>query len=161
MSEPSSRFHDLFATFLGAFAAVVLLSSPWNVDTSGPDPFYKGPLIFPLLTLSLMLLASLPAVWRLMRPPEGASWQLDGSGPPIKTGVVLCFLVAFLFGLVFVGLEVSSWGFLFVSLYFLGHRTALKLTLIPLIVTGLVVLIFKHFLGVFFPTPHLVDLFTG
>lgn len=159
--EPSSRIHDLFATFLGGAAALVLLSYRWQVDTTGPDPFYKGPLIFPLLVLSLMILASLPAAWRLVRPPDGASWRLDGDGAPIKTAVVLGFLVTYLFGLVLLGLELSIWSFLIISLYYLGHRTPLKLILIPLIVTGLMVLIFKHFLGVFFPTPLLLDWFTG
>jgi hypothetical protein len=160
-TEPSSRVHDLLATFLGGAAAFLLLSSRWQVDTTGPDPFYKGPLIFPLLVLSLMILASLPAAWRLAKPPEGASWRLEGAGVPIKTAVVLGFLIAYLFGLVIFGLELSSWAFLFISLYYLGHRTPLKLILIPLIVTGLVVLIFKHLLDVFFPTPLLIDWFTG
>jgi hypothetical protein len=126
------------------------------VDTTGPDPFYKGPLIFPLVVLSMMILASVPAAWRLARPPEDACWQLDGAGVPLKTAVVLCFLIAYLFGLTLIGLEISSWAFLSISLYFLGHKRPLKLILIPLIMTGLVVLIFKHLLGVFFPTPLLI-----
>jgi len=151
--------HDLFAALLGAAAAAVLISTPWQVDTSGPDPFYKGPLIFPLLVLVLMIVASLPAVWRLLNPPPGAGWHLDGAGVPVKTAVVLGLLVTYLFGLRLVGLEFSSWAFLFVSLVFLGHRSPLQLILIPLIVTGLVVVIFKHVLGVFFPTPLLLDWF--
>jgi hypothetical protein len=157
--DQSSRTHDLFATLLGAFAAIVLLSAHWQVDTSGPDPFYKGPLIFPLLALSLMILASLPAVWRLVKPPPNASWRLDGDGIPQKPTVVLGFLIVFLCGLVFLGLELSSWGFLLIVLYYLGHRTLQTLILVPLIVTGLVVLIFKYFLDVFFPSPLLVDFF--
>jgi hypothetical protein len=43
-----------FGTFLGLLAMGLLLSSPWQVDTSGPDPFYKGPLLFPLMVLSLI-----------------------------------------------------------------------------------------------------------
>ena len=163
MAEPGeseSRFHDLFATFLGAGAAAVLLSSPWQVDTTGPDSFYKGPLIFPLLVLSLMILASLPAAWRLAKPVPGASWHLDGQGAPVKTLVVLAGLVAYLFGLRFLGLEFSSWAFLFCTLHYLGHRTPIRLILIPLIITGLVVLVFKHFLEVFFPTPLLMEWFT-
>ncbi|MBN2122765.1 MAG: tripartite tricarboxylate transporter TctB family protein [Deltaproteobacteria bacterium] len=158
--EAESRFHDLFAVFLGAFAAGVLISTPWQVDTTGPDPFYKGPLIFPLLVLSLMALASLPAAWRLIKPPEGASWHLDGKGYPLKTTVVLGFLVAYLFGVRVFGLTFSSWAFLFVSLYYLKHRSPLKLILIPLIITGLVVITFKVFLEVFFPTPLLIDWFS-
>ncbi len=151
--DPDSRVHDLLAACLGAFAALMLLSTPVNVDTSGPDPFYKGPLIFPLIVLLLMVLASLPAVRRLARPPEGAAWHLDGAGFPKKTLVVLAFLVAYLFGLVVIGLEVSTLAFLVASLYYLGHRSPARLVLVPIIVTGLVVLIFKHLLDVFFPAP--------
>jgi hypothetical protein len=158
-TDQSSRLHDLFATFLGAFAAIVLVSIPWQVDTSGPDPFYKGPLIFPLLALSLMIIASLPAVWRLVKPSEGASWRLDGEGVSQKSTIVLGGLITFLVGLMFIGLECSSWGFLFTLLYYLGHRTPRTLILVPLIVTGLIVLIFKHVLGVFFPTPLIMDFF--
>ena len=154
----NSRWHDLLAASLGGLAAIVLISAPWQVDTSGPDPFYKGPLIFPLLALGLMVLASLPAVWRLIKPPEGASWQLDGAGIPLKTIVVLGFLILFPAGLVLIGLEASSWGFLFSLLYYLGYRKPRTLILVPLIVTGLLVLIFKYVLDVFFPTPLVMEL---
>lgn len=159
--NPVSRCHDLFAAFLGAGAALVLASAPWQVDTSGPEPFYKGPLIFPILVLSLMIVAALPAAWRLARPARNAAWQLDGGGWPIKTGVMLGMLVAFLIGMILLGLAVSSWGFLFFGLYYLGHRTPLQLILIPLVVSSLLVLIFKYLLGVFFPTPLLVNWFLG
>jgi hypothetical protein len=154
-----SRVHDLFSSFLGAFAAFCLITSPWNVDTEGPDPFYKGPLIFPIMVLSMMIIASLPACKRLISPPQGCSWRLDGEGYPRKTLVVLGFLIATLVGLNIVGLEASAISFLSISLFFLGHRTPAKLIILPLVMTGLIVLIFKHFLGVFFPTPLIVEWF--
>jgi ABC-type multidrug transport system permease subunit len=60
-------------------------------------------------------------------------------------------------GLGLIGLEVSAWLFLSITLYYLGHRGALKLVVLPLAITGLIVLIFKYFLGVFFPTPMIVE----
>ncbi len=45
MSQPlnqASRWHDLAAVCLGGLAAVFLISAPWQVDTSGPDPFTRG-----------------------------------------------------------------------------------------------------------------------
>jgi hypothetical protein len=152
-----SRFNDLFSAFLGAFAAITLITSPWNVDTEGPDPFYKGPLIFPVMVLSMMILASLPAWTRLISPPPNSSWRLDGKGFPKKTLVVLGLLIALLAGLGLIGLEVSAWLFLTITLYYLGHRGVLKLVVLPLVMAGLIVLIFKHFLGVFFPTPMVAD----
>ena len=156
-----SRFHYLFAAVLGAFAAVCLITSPWNVDTEGPDPFYKGPLIFPIMVLSMMILASLPACKRLIFPSHGSSWQLDGEGYPVKTLIVLGLLIAMLGGLNLIGLEVSAFAFLSVSLYLLGHRGPLKLIVLPLVMTGLIVLIFKHFLDVYFPTSLVAEWLWG
>ena len=160
MSHPpprESRIHDLLAVILGAFAALTLLSSPWNVDTEGPDPFYKGPLIFPILVLSMMILAALPACLRLIKPPEGSGWWLDGEGFPRKTLVVLILLAICLLGIEIIGLEVSALVFLAAGLRLAGHTGPVRLLLVPLIVTGLVFLVFKYFLDVFFPTPLLMD----
>lgn len=155
--KKQSRVHDLFSALLGSFAAFCLVTSPWNVDTEGPDPFYKGPLIFPVLVLSMMILASLPACGRLLSPPADSSWRLDGEGYPLKTLVVLGLLIAALFGLNLIGLEVSAWLFLSISLHYLGHRGFMKLLVLPVVITGLIYLVFKHFLGVFFPTPLIVE----
>lgn len=156
-TKEHSRFNDLFSAFLGGFAAFALITSPWNVDTEGPDPFYKGPLIFPIIVLSMMIMASLPAWRRLLSPPADSSWRLDGKGFPRKTLVVLALLIALLAGLGLIGLEVSSWLFLSITIYYLGHRGVLKLFVLPLVMTALIVLIFKYFLGVFFPTPLVVE----
>ena len=79
MSQNSdhSRSHDLFGALLGLGALAMLLVSPWQVDTTGPDPFYKGPLLFPLMILGMTLAASLPSMWRLIKPGVDASWHLD------------------------------------------------------------------------------------
>ncbi len=160
-TQNQSRVHDLFAASLGAFAAFCLITSPWNVDTEGPDPFYKGPLIFPIMVLSMMILASMPACKRLFSPAAGTTWQLDGEGFPRKTLVVLGLLIAMLAGLNWIGLEVSALAFLGTSLYLLGHRGPIKLIVLPLVMSGLIVLMFKYFLDVFFPTPLLVEWLWG
>ncbi|MGD2125846.1 MAG: tripartite tricarboxylate transporter TctB family protein [Desulfobacteraceae bacterium] len=160
-SEPESRLHDLFGAFLGALAAGLLISTPWQVDTTGPDPFYKGPLIYPLLVLSLMVLASLPSAWRLARPPERATWVLDEGKFPLKPSVVFVCLIGFLFGLVIIGLSASSLIFMVGTLYYVGHRRLSVIVLVPMIVTGLVFMVFKFFLDVYFPTPLLVEWLGG
>ncbi len=154
-----SRSHDLFALVLGALAAGVLISSPWQVDTSGPYPFYKGALIFPLLALGLMALASIPSALRMLKPPEGAGWRIDGEGPPAKTLLVFFLLVAFLAGIPLMGLEVSSVLFLGITLYYLGHRSPKVLISIPLILTGVNYILFKYLLDVYFPPPLLYEFF--
>ena len=158
---PDSRTHDLLAVIIGAFAALTLITSPWNVDTEGPDPFYKGPLIFPILVLSMMILASLPACVRMIRPPQEASWRLDGDGFPLKTLIVLVMLALSLYGIRLIGVEVSALAFLMIGLRLAGHKGPVRLVLVPLIVTGVVVLVFKHFLGVWFPTPLVLEWLGG
>jgi hypothetical protein len=156
-SFEKSRIHDLFGAFLGVGAAGLLATVRWNVDTSGPDPFYKGPLIFPLLVLSMMVLASLPSIWRLVKPGPDQSWRLDGEGVPQKTLVILGLLVANLFGLKIIGLEASTLLFLVIGLWYLGRRRPAELIVLPLVVTGLLVLVFKHFLDVWFPAPLILE----
>ena len=156
--KAESRLHDLFGAFLGALAAGLLISTPWQIDTAGPDPFYKGPLLYPLLVLSLMVLASIPSAFRLIRPAEGAPWVLDGRGFPKKPLVVFSLLILFTAGLVVFGLRISCLLFLGSSLYYLGHRRAGALIAIPLIVTAIVFLVFKFFLDIYFPTPLLFEL---
>ena len=135
-ASPESRAHDLLSLILGAFAALTLITSSWNVDTEGPDPFYKGPLIFPIIILSMMVLASLPACLRMVRPPRGASWRLDGEGFPLKTVCVLFLLCLSLVGIQIIGLEVSALVFLVAGLYLAGHRGPIRLILIPVIITA-------------------------
>jgi hypothetical protein len=156
-SEPDSRIHDVFGVFLGAVAAIILLSTPWQVDTTGPDPFYKGPLIYPLLVLSLMIMAALPSAWRLVKAQQEASWFLDGGGFPLKPLAIFIFLIGFLIGLALLGLRASSLLFLGSSLYYLGQRRLIVIVLVPVIVTALVYLIFKFFLDIYFPTPLLLE----
>ncbi len=164
MSEehnPHSRIHDLLGAGLGLAALGLLLSSPWQVDTAGPDPFYKGPLIFPLLVLSLLLGASLPSMYRLCRPPAGASWRLDGQGFPAKGLPALGLLVLFLAGLPTVGLEITTWLFLFCCMCLLGQRSLGKLIGLPTAVTVILSLVFKVFLDVWFPSPLLWEVVVG
>jgi len=157
----SSRIHDLFGTVLGLFALGLLITIKWNVDTTGPDPFYKGPLIFPLLILSLMLGAALPSIWRMVRPQAGASWDLDGQGKPLQGLRILGLLVLYLAGLVYIGLEISTWAFLFTGLWLVEQRSPGKLFGIPTVVTAILYGVFKYFLDVWFPTPILWELFMG
>jgi len=153
-----SRIEDLVRAILGICAAGILISSPWNVDTSGPEPFYKGPLIFPIIALGIMVLASLPSIWRLLRSTAEVPWALGKYSIPYKTGLILLLLIAFLVAIPWLGLELSSLIFLGVSLKVLGYRSPIKGILLPLLMTALLWLVFKQLLGVFFPIPRLWEL---
>jgi hypothetical protein len=148
----NSRTHDLLGSVLGIGALALLVLSPWLVDTTGPDPFYKGPLLFPLITLGLILAGSIPSLFRLIRPGP-AQWYLDGLGRPVRAAKVLACLVLFLGGLMVFGLEISTLVFLGVALKLVGQDSRLKMILVPLLVTVILTVIFKQFLGVWFPEP--------
>lgn len=152
-ADPRSRMHDLLGTVLGVLSAAILISSRWQVDASGPYPFYKGPLIFPLLALTLMLLASLPSVWRLLNPAGGSAWRLDGHGAPRRPAVLLLLMILFSFSILALGLGVPCLLFAGSGLYYLGHRGVSSLLILPCICALAMVLIFKYALGVYFPPP--------
>jgi hypothetical protein len=151
----------LFAAILGFFAALLLSTFKMHIDTTAvPYPFYKGPTIFPLMVLSLMVLSSLPAAYRLIRPASDASWWLDGRGWPRRPTLTLVLLILFfLFGITGIGLEASVLLFLISAYYLLGYRNTKINLLIPFIYTVVIVIIFKHILNIWFPQPLIFSLF--
>jgi hypothetical protein len=154
--ENSGRTSDLFMVILGATGALLLILTPGQVVPFGFYPFYKGPRIFPILSLSLMVLASLPATWRLIRGgSREAGWRVDGHGSPIKAATMLAASVAFLIGIVLAGLEIATFLFLSGCLYWLGHRSPTRFLGVSLIYTAVVVVIFKYVLAIYFPSPLL------
>lgn len=155
----STRIHDLLGSVLGVFALSMLVSSPWQVDTSGPDPFYKGPLIYPLMVCCLILAGSLPSLWRLFKTGNNSSWHLDGHGKPFKGMIILGLLALYPAGLMAVGLELSTWLFLILALKVVKQDSGLKLILIPMGVTLILYLVFKLFLDIWFPEPLIMELF--
>jgi hypothetical protein len=163
MSKPDtpSRVNDLLSAFLGALGLGLLVSTHWEIDTSVPYPFYKGPLIFPLIVLCLMVLASLPAAWRMIHPSQDASWTVDGRGAPVKPGVLVGMMMFFVLGLWALGLEASSFLFTGAALYYLGLRSPWRCIGIPLLCALVLSLLFKHALGIYFPKPWLFELFFG
>lgn len=154
-ANPKSRVHDLLMTIIGVFAAVLLFNLNSAIDTKGATyPFYKGPKIFPIFVLSIMFIFSLPAMRRLLLPPPDNSWYLDGKGIPYRPMMVFPLLAGFfLVGFIYIGLELSVFLFLFISLYMLKHCSLFKLLVIPAIYTIIIVYLFKYVLNIYFPTP--------
>lgn len=154
-----SRVHDLFGALLGLSALVMLLSITWLVDTTGPEPFYKGPLLFPLIVLCIMVTGSLPSIWRMIKPAQNSSWFLDGEGVPYITMVVACLLALFPVGLNYLGLEITSCIFLILGLKIVKQDSLFKLIIIPILITAILYFMFKFFLDIWFPTPLLFEIF--
>jgi hypothetical protein len=154
-----SKSSDLFLVILGAIGALLLILTPYQVPSPRLYPFYKGPRIFPILSLSLMILASLPATVRLIRGRSGTSWRVDGCGMPVKAALFLAVSVLFMFAISWIGLEISCLLYLAGSLYWLGHRSPARFLGISIIYTAVLVIIFKYILGLYLPEPLLLKLF--
>ena len=154
-----SRVHDLLGGVIGLFACVMIATIRWQIDASGPDPFYKGPMIFPLIILFLMVLGALPSMWRLIRPIPNSSWFLDGHGIPYRTMAVALLLAVYPMALTYIGLEISTLLFLVIGLTIVKQNTPAKIILIPLAITAIIYLMFKLFLDIWFPTPLLFEIF--
>lgn len=146
---------------MGLFCAVMLVLCPWQIDLDVPYPFYKGPLLVPMLALSLGVLSSLPAWARLLKPSPGALWKVDGQGISPKPFVMLLIGALYPFMIMLIGLEAATFTALSAELIYLGHRTILLAIGLPVFVSLLFWLIFKLLLDVFFPTPEIIYLLSA
>ena len=159
--NPDSRIHDLLSTILGAFAGMLLVTLKLHIDEPATDyPFYKGPKIFPIIVLAVMVISALPSLYRLIKTFGRGSWWLDGYGGPIKPAVVTLMLALFfLIGINWTGVEVSVLAFMILSLLVLGYRRARIIFIYPLCYTMIIVVLFKCVLKIWFPEPLVFGLF--
>jgi len=157
--DEKSKSSDLFLVILGAVGALLLILTPYQVPSPRLYPFYKGPRIFPILSLSLVILASLPATVRLIRGRSGTSWRVDGYGMPVKAALFLAVSLLLMFAISWIGLEISCFFYLAGCLYWLGHRSPARFLGISIIYTAVLVIIFKYVLGLYLPEPLLLKLF--
>mgnify|MGYP000936339788 CR=1 FL=1 len=155
--QTPSRTHDALAAGLGAAGLGLLAASPWLVDRSGPDPFYKGPLIFPLIALAVMVAGALPAAVRLLRP--GGSWRVDGRGLPWPALRLFLLLCLFPTAVVVAGVEATAFLFVAVGLPLVGSRRPLTVVLVAALVSLAIHLAFRSLLDIWFPTPLVADWF--
>jgi hypothetical protein len=161
MTMQVPRSQDAVASVIGVAALGLLIGSPWLVDTAGPDPFYKGPLIYPMLVLGLTLAGALPAVWRL-----GLA-LLNGERPDLRlrmaarTALVFVALCGFPFAIAFAGLQLATFSFALLGLWLAGFRRPLASLVIAAGLTLVVHLAFIEFLDIWFPAPDLFELLGG
>ncbi len=157
-NQQESRSQDLLQVILGIFCFFMLCVSPWQIDLDVPYPFYKGPLLVPLIILSIGTLASLPACFRLIKPRKNSSWELDGKGFP-KTPSILCLLgLLFVISIYYCGLEASTLVFLCIMLRVLNVTNVYILIGIPVFFSILFWFVFKFLLDLYFPTPEILYL---
>ena len=107
-----------------------------------------------------MVVSSLPSLYRLIRTFGSGSWWLDGYGWPKKpTLVTLMLVLFFLFGIIWLGVEVSVFAFTSLSFLVLGYRRVGVNVLYPLLYTIIIVVLFKYALKIWFPEPFIFGLF--
>jgi len=159
--RPGSHTHDAVAAGIGALALGLLIGAPWLVDTEGPDPFYKGPLIFPLIALALTLLGALPGAVRLVWSNRIGTWFVDGRGVPWTAIGLFALMIFFPSAINFAGLAAAAFVFVFAGLLITGYRRPLRAFAIAAAVAVCLHLAFITFLDIWFPTPMLVEWFEG
>ena len=160
MKESSTFKNDLLGTALGVFCALMLAVAPWQIDLDVPYPFYKGPLLMPLIALTLGVLASIPSCVRCTRRFLTDVRQ-ERFLPPLKT--TLLFFCALLYpcAIFLAGLEVATLVILGLLLFINGIRAWYILVFVPAAVTLIFWLVFRCLLDVFFPEPLIIHLLMG
>ena len=159
--DPNSRTHDALAAGIGAVALCLLAVAPWLVDQSGPDPFYKGPLIFPLIALALTVLGALPGAYRLIGNARTASWYVDGRGVPKRAIGLFALMVLFPAAVGIVGMAASAFVFVAAGLAIVGYRRPLMVVAIAAGIAVCLHLAFVTFLDIWFPAPLVYEWLGG
>jgi len=148
------RSQDLLAALLGVAALGLAAGAPWLVDRSGPDPFYKGPLIFPLIALLVMAAGALPALARLTA--GGTRFGLGRLRR--RTLALFALMCGFPPALAAVGVEAASFCFVLAGLWIAGYRRPGIALATAAGVTLALHLAFVRLLDIWFPTPLLLEL---
>jgi len=155
MPQDNRAHQDALGAFLGLFCAVMLAVSPWQIDLDVPYPFYKGPLLMPLLVLSMGVLASLPSWNRLIRNRKKDVLHLS---VPRKPLCMLAVAALYPLGIKTVGLEAATIIVLGTELFLAGLRDIKIAALVTAGVTVLFWIVFRRLLDVYFPEPLLFSL---
>ncbi|WP_018699462.1 tripartite tricarboxylate transporter TctB family protein [Amorphus coralli] len=150
-SRPS-RTSDLVAGVLGLAAAALLVAAPQLVDRSGPDPFYKGPLIFPLIALAITVAGALPALVRLATA-AGRSWFIDGNGVPLRAIALFALACFYAPAIAWAGLDAATFVFMLGGLLITNPRRPLRALVTAGAATVVLHLAFISFLDIWFPEP--------
>ncbi len=158
MPRDNQDHQDVLAAFLGLFCAAMLIVSPWQIDLDVPYPCYKGPLLMPLLVLSMGFLASLPSWFRLFRNGRSGCCGISFSRKALcMLAVVACYPLC----IKLTGLELSTVIILSAELFLAGQRNFKIIALVTAGVTVLFWIVFRQLLDVYFPEPLILSFFEG
>lgn len=155
-----SRTSDLVAAVVGVGAAGLLLAAPSLVDSSGPDPFYKGPLIFPLIALAITVAGALPAMVRLVTAHR-RSWHVDGRGVPGRAIALFALACLYTPAIAWAGLDAATFAFMLAGLLVTNPKRPLRAVGTAIGTTVVLHLAFVTALDIWFPTPALWSALAG
>jgi hypothetical protein len=150
---------DLLGGGIGIGALFLLVLSPWLVDSSGPDPFYKGPLIFPLIVLAVTVAGALPSIVRIARSGR-LSPRIDGNGFPRLAASLFLLMCLFPLAIGAIGLQPATALIVFAGLKLVG-RSIWEAAVIAAALTLAIHLAFRTFLDIWFPAPWLIEALWG
>ncbi|WP_295813305.1 tripartite tricarboxylate transporter TctB family protein [uncultured Nitratireductor sp.] len=149
--------HETLAAGVGLSAAVLFILSPWLVDRSGPDPFYKGPLIFPMIVLAITALSAVPAVFRVLRLRAVRPFHIDGHGFPGRAAFLFILMCLYPPAIAAIGLVAATFMAVLIGLLIVYRRSWQSLA-VATVMALLVHLAFKTFLDIWFPAPWLFEM---
>lgn len=153
-AQTQSPGENLALALIGLVALILLVASPWLVDRSGPDPYYKGPLIYPQLVLAMIFVASLRPAIQAMRQPGGIhGLQLM----PRRSLGVFVLMCAFPFMIAAVGLAPACFLAMAFGLITAGQSWQRSL-IIAIAGAAVLWLLFRGLLDIWFPQPWLLDM---
>jgi hypothetical protein len=153
VAENDPPGHDLLAAAIGGAALFLLALSPWLVDLSGPEPFYKGPLIFPMMVLAMIVAGAVPSICRAALSSRD-HLHVDGSGFPARGATQFALMCLYPSAISAAGLEIATFTVIFLGLL-LNRRGLLQSAIIAAVLAMLVWLAFIAFLDIWFPQPWL------
>ncbi len=152
--------HDTGLFLLGLFCLLLIIFNDRLIVVKGDRHWSSGPLIFPLLTLGVCVLSSLPSAWRIISS-HGFSPSAVLSFLKLKrsSAKMLLVLLAFLPCLLLIGVSPTVFILLGIGLFMYGHKKS------ALIISGTVTLVvwfvFVFLLDIYFPPPLINSLLGG
>lgn len=148
--------HDALAAAIGCVALFLFAFSPWLVDRSGPEPFYKGPLIFPMMVLAMIVAGAIPSIWRIAATRPAGPLRVDGKGFPLRGAFLFATMCLYPSTIAAIGLEAATFLALLLGML-IGGRSLLQSLGIAVLLTALAWIAVRAFLDLWFPQPWLLS----
>lgn len=147
------KSYDQSVAYLGILCALLIVFTPYVIEVKRATSFFTGPLFFPILCLACICLASIPSLLRVIKY---RAFDFIGFLKLFllqKNSLFLfVMLVLFIPAIFIVGVELTTFILLFISLIFFGHKK--YALIISLITVAIIWFVFVYLLDIYFPDPY-------